>query len=535
MNATTTTKVLGAIAVAVAVAGCSAGGDSGAGDGGGDDGGGDGAGDDGVPDEPGDGGGGPSVGQGGAQDFGQFRAILEAGGIPGPETLDDVGFFNEHKIELPDATCGANVCLHGQLGVLGNMISGSNCTIVLLGMNTPLDPEELERPPLNLAVVVDTSSSLAGAPIEYLREGLHRMLDDLQPGDRISLVAFSDTARVLVEAADGADTSALALAIEDLAAEGGTNVYEGLRTGYDLVAAHGEPTRQNRVILLSDGEATVGITSTAKLVNMSAAYNEAGYSLSTIGMGAAFDPNLMRSLAEQGAGAFYYLEDPAAVVEVFEEEVTTFLVPLARDLRIDVDVDAGYSLRAMYGTKQYVLAGNEAWVDIPIVQIAHRTSASDDQNGRRGGGGAIVLELSPRAESDVEEVGIVGRLHMSYESIADGETIVQDVAITSALAPGVVPEGGHFDAVGVEKSFVMLNVFAGFDLASTRALWGDDRGALGVLQPLSESVTAWLASNPDDDIADDLRYIVMFMDNLRARGAEDPPPHQNPPDPWPQD
>jgi Ca-activated chloride channel family protein len=517
---------LGTAVLSVALAACgSEASDAGAG--------GDGVGDGDQGDD--DGGVGPSIGQGGAQDFGQFRAILEAGGIPGPETLDDVGFFNEHKIELPKASCGDDVCLHGQLGVLGNMISGSNCTIVLLGMNTALDPSALERPPLNLSIVVDTSGSMAGAPIEYLREGLYRMLDDLEPDDRISLVAFSDGARVMVEAIEGDRTTDLTLAIDDLEAAGSTNIYEGLRTGYELVAAHAEEGRQNRVILLSDGEATTGITSSAKLVEMSKTYNEAGFSLTTVGMGAEFDPELMRELSEQGAGAFYYLEDPAAVQEVFEEEVTTFLVPLARDLRIDVDIDAGYALRAMYGTKQFELADNDAWIDIPIVQIAHRTSVSDDLGGRRGGGGAIVAELMPRSDDTVEEPGIVGHVTMSYVRVADGETIVQEVPITTALAPGEIPEGGHFDGVAAEKSFVMLNLFAGFQLASERALWGDDRGALAVLEPLAGAVTAWLADHPDDDIADDLVYVAMFMENLRARGAEEPAPQQNPPEPWPSD
>jgi Ca-activated chloride channel family protein len=479
--------------------------------------------------------GGPSVGQGGAQDFGQFRSILEAGDIPGPETLDDVGFFNEHKIELPKASCGDDVCLHGQLGVLGNMISGSNCTIVLLGMNTALDPEQLQRPPLNLAIVVDASGSMSGAPIEYLREGLYRMLDDLQPEDRISLVAFSDDARVLVEAIEGDRSTDLTLAIDDIHANGSTNIYDGLRTGYDLVAAHAEPGRQNRVILLSDGAATAGITSSAKLVAMSESYNTAGFGLTTVGMGDDFEPELMRQLAEKGAGAFYYLEDPAAVQEVFEEEVTTFLVPLARDLRIDVSIDEGWSLRAMYGTKQFELAGNDAWIDIPIVQIAHRTSAADDEGGRRGGGGAIVAELVPSSTSAVQEDGIVGRLTLSYVRVSDGETVVQEVPVTSALAPGEIPDGGYFDGDGVEKSFVMLNVFAGFQLASQRALWGDDRGALAVLMPLADAVEGWLVTHPDDDIEDDLRYVELFMQNLRARGAEEPAPQQNPPEPWPSD
>jgi Ca-activated chloride channel family protein len=86
-----------------------------------------------------DGGSGLGVGQGGSQDFGQFKHILDQGGIPGPNTIDDVGFFNEHKIELPAPGCDNEVCLHGLFGQMGNMITGSDCITVLVGMNTPID------------------------------------------------------------------------------------------------------------------------------------------------------------------------------------------------------------------------------------------------------------------------------------------------------------------------------------------------------------------------------------------------------------
>ncbi len=478
---------------------------------------------------------GPGVGQGGAQDFGQFRSILDQGGIPAPQTLDDVGFFNEHKLEFPSPDCGDDVCLHGQLGVMGNMITGSNCTIVMLGMNTPVDPSKMSRPPLDLALVIDTSGSMAGEPIEYVREGLFRMLDDLEPEDRVSIIAFSDEAEILVESVSGDATSDLTLAIDAIEAKGKTNIYDGLRTGYEIVAASAEPGRQSRVVLLSDGEATSGITSTSKIVAMSAGFNDLGHTLATVGVGAEFDPVLMRELSESGGGAFYYLEDPAAVQEVFEQEVTTFLVPLARDLRIDVDIDAGWSLRAMYGTKLFDLEGNVGTIEIPSVQIAHRTSVSDDVGGRRGGGGAIVLELVPHAGAQIEEPGVVGRVAMSYVRPSDGETMTQEVPVVTTLAPGELPEGGEFDGAAVEKSFVMLNVFVGFQLASERALWGDDPGALSVLLALAESVQAWLVDHPDEDIADDLRYVQKFIDNLRARGAAEPPPEKNPPEPWPAD
>jgi len=477
---------------------------------------------------------GAGVGQGGAQDFGQFRAILDEGGLPGPETLDDVGFFNEHKIELPPADCGEDICLHGELGVMGNMINGSNCTLVMLGMNTPIDPSAIERPPLNLALAVDTSGSMSGDNIHYLREGLYRMLDDLRPEDRVSLVGFSNTARVLVDARAGDDPE-LTLAIGSLDANGATNIYDGLRVAYEQVEANADPSRQNRVILLSDGEATAGIQSNVKLAEMSAAYNAEGYGLTTIGLGQEFDPELMRDLAEKGAGAFYFLESPAAVEEVFEQEVQTFLVPLAKDVKISVQIDPAYTLRAIYGTKQAETWGNVGQIDIPTLQIAHRTSVSDDEGGRRGGGGAMIAEVVPRDPEAEAGPGTVGQVTMTWDVPGSDESRTTTVKIESPLSPGETPDDGLFSFAGVEKSFVMLNIYAGFEMAATRSAFGDLAGARGVLAPLADEVETWLADNPDVDIEDDLRYIRRFIQNLDARGASEEPSNPNPPNPWPQD
>ncbi|MCX4247903.1 vWA domain-containing protein [Paraliomyxa miuraensis] len=479
-------------------------------------------------------GGGAGVAQGGAQDFGQFRAILDDGDLPGPETLDDVGFFNEHKLELPPADCGQDICLHGELGVMGNMINGSNCTLLMLGMNTPIDPSTLQRPPLNLAIAVDTSGSMAGDPIGYVREGLYRMLDDLGPDDRVSLVAFDDQAEVVIESVIGNDPE-LTLAIGSLQAGGSTNIYDGLRVAYETVEAHADPALQNRVILLSDGEATSGIQSDTRLVEMSAAYNAEGYGLTTIGVGDGFNPELMRDLAEKGAGAFYFLEDPAAVLEVFEEEVKTFLVPLAKDVEISVQVDPGYALRAIYGTKQAQTWGNVGQISIPSLQIAHRTAVDDNEGGRRGGGGAMIVEVVPRDPAAAEEEGTVGQITMSWDAPGSDETMSTSVKIRSPLSPGQTPDEGHFSFAGVEKSFVMLNIYAGFQMAATRSSYGDLAGARGVLVPLAEQVEDWLADNPDADIEDDLKYIRKFIDNLDTRGAADEPQSPNPPNPWPQD
>ena len=478
-------------------------------------------------------GGGAGVGQGGSQDFGQFKQILEDGDLPGPETIDDVGFFNEHKIELPSPDCGNDVCMHGELGVMGNMISGSNCTLVQLGMNTPIDPDSLERRPMNLVLSIDTSGSMAGANISYVREGLLRMLDDLMPGDRVTLIRFSDDAEVVLENVPG-DSPDLPIAIGTLEANGSTNLYAGLRTAYEVLEDHGQPDWQNRVVFLSDGMATAGITNDDKILAMSEGYNGLGFNLTTIGMGEEFDPDLMRSLSETGAGAFYFLQDPQAVQEVFEEEVNTFIVPLAKDVTIDVDIAEGYGLRAIYGTKQFELTGGDAaTIEIPILQMAHRESVEDNSEGRRGGGGAMLAELLPAPGKELP-AGSVGTITLRYTDPETAAPVEQTVKIVSPIAPGETPEDGLFTTEGVEKSFVMLNIYMGFEMAAQRVMAGDMSGALELLRGLEQNVEAWLVDNPDFDIEDDLIYIRLFIANLLAKGADEDPDRPAP-EPWPQD
>jgi len=479
--------------------------------------------------EAGDGGGGSGVGQGGAQDFGLFRQILEDGGIPAPETIDDVGFFAEHVLDLPAPDCGADVCVHGMLGVMGNMLTGANCTMVLVGMNTPIDPSEIPRPPLNLALAIDVSGSMEGQSIQAVVRGLERMIPALQPDDRVTIVAFANEGEVVADYLAGADAG-LAAAIDSLHAGGKTNIYDGLRQAFDIVAANEDAGRQNRVILLSDGVATAGITSPATIAGLAEQYAEEGIGLTTIGVGEEFDVQLMRTLAEQGAGSFYFLEDASAVEEVFVEEVEAFLLPLAERVEIDIDVGDGYDLRAVYGTKQAEIIGNTAIIDIPILQLAHRDSSSDNANGRRGGGGAMLVEVTPNGGAAAD----VGDLQFVYRDPVTGQAVDQSVSIDSPLSVGETPQDGYFADASVEKSFVMLNIYVAFRMASQRAVVGDDPGALAVLRSLLENAEAWVDDNPDDDIEDDLKYVRLFIQNIENRaGSENVPTPV--PEPWPFD
>lgn len=478
------------------------------------------------------------ISQGGAQDFGLFRKILEAGNIPGPETLDDLGFFAEHKLDYPTPTCGQNLCMHGLLGIMGNMINGANCTLIQIGMNSPIDIANLARPPLHLVIAVDTSGSMAGQPIDYVKAGLTEMLPNLQPVDKVSLVTYSTTANVVLDYVDATQTAQLQQSFDALKALGSTNLYDGLFTAFQLADKHLDPAYQNRVLYLSDGVATEGITNGAKLTSLAKSYASKGIGVTTIGVGKEFDVDVMRDLSEVGAGNFYFLEDAAAVKEVFSDEVNTFLVPVGLDARLDVLVGSAYSIRGVYGTNGWAAAEGGGRISIPSLFLAGRTSASAPiSEGRRGGGGAMMLELVPNPDAiSAPDPLEVGQLMLEYKNPLNGMTLTQQTTIKATSMPNSPPPEGHFTNDTAEKGFVMLNIYAGFKMATELAADADPRTARRTLEALRGSVDTWLQSNPDPDIQDDRKYIDLFISNLMT--VESTVPEYQPAEPsnpWPVD
>jgi Ca-activated chloride channel family protein len=472
---------------------------------------------------PGGGGGGGQGGangftQAGAQDFGLFRKILDDGGIPAPEALDPIGFFAEHKLDYPAPSCGGDVCLHGLLGVTTDMITGSNFSMLQLGLNTPLEASELVRPPLHVVLAVDVSGSMTGEPLDSLVSGLLRMLDALEDDDTVTLVTYSDKAKVVFEAQAMSEKAAMAEAVNGLHASGATNLYDGLFTALELANTHFAREKQNRVIVLSDGVPTVGLESPAKMKALAEGYAKMGIGISTIGVGAEFDPTIMRDLAEVGSGTFYFLDDPLAVKEVFTEEVATFLVPAALDVHIDVSLAAGYLLRGAYGTNGWSGGPTGGAVEIPALFLAGRKSSEDPvEGGRRGGGGGILLELVPKSEVDkVDDPLTVAVVALAYTDPTTGDRMSQELTIENPHEPGVTPDGGYFSEKTVEKAFVMLNVLIGFQTAAELAADADTGGALAVLKALRPELQAWIDDHPDPDIADDLVYVDKFIANLAA-------------------
>lgn len=487
-----------------------------------------------------------NVSLGGSQDIGFFRAELDAGIVPAPGDLDAAGFFAEHHTALPDPVCGERVCLQAMLGVMGNLLTGANCTMLQLGLNSPIAADPTNRPPLSLSVVVDVSGSMQdGGKIDFVRDGLELLIDELVDGDKFSLVTYSDVAQVDFPMAEIINNrTELREMVRGLSAGGGTNLYEGLQLGYREVQANYESDRQNRVILLSDGQPTAGIVDTPSIIEMSRGFNSDGVGLTSIGLGTDFNIELMRDLALQADGNFYFLEDAGAVDEVFTEELSFFTVPIAFDLKLDVQAGELYTFGRAVGSPLWEDTDNGGRLDVPSVFIAHRQSADDvtDQGGRRGGGSALLLELMPRLTED-DGSGItdadVAVIDVEFREPGTNETVQDQVVVNFPQAPWITPEEGLFvsdDVSIVQKSFVMLNIFVGMEGAIAAFHEdGDATTAIARMDRLIAAVEDYNEEVQDTDMDYDLELLNQLRSVLIANGIAEPVNPEIPENPWPAD
>jgi Ca-activated chloride channel family protein len=412
-----------------------------------------------------------------------------------------------------------------------------------LGLNSPIAADASQRPPLRLAVVVDVSGSMeAGDKIGFVRQGLGLLIDGMQDEDELALITYSDHANVIAPMGEvrlrRAELRALA---QGLVAGGGTNLNGGLKRGYETLLKGYDSGRQNRAILLSDGQPTVGVTGEDEIMAMSRAYNSDGIGLSTIGLGSDFNTTLMRGLAEQGDGNAYFLENSGAVAEVFTEELSYFTVPVAFDLTLEVDVGPHYELREAYGSSFWKDTATGGVLDVPSVFLAHRESADDvtSEGGRRGGGSALMVEFGPTLTKDDGSgltEALVATVDVRYREPGTDQIVTQQVDVTFPMAPWVTPERGFFDSPDlpiVQKSFVMLNIFVAFEMASASYYSGEPEAALSVVERVIAGVEDY-----NDEVGDtDIEYDLVMLRDLRDLITEEitPPEVELPEDPWPAD
>ena len=179
---------------------------------------------------------------------GQYR-------MPSPDMIRVEEYINYHRHELPLPKEDSRVRLDLQQLKLDN-----GKTVYQIGITTPRALDAETMPPLNIVLVVDRSGSMSGDRIANVKKAIHSMIEQFRETDKVTIVGFSNDARVHLEAARKTKLDKIQNALDSIRAGGGTNLYAGLMLGYQQALKHFDPERTNRVIFLTDGNANIGTT-----------------------------------------------------------------------------------------------------------------------------------------------------------------------------------------------------------------------------------------------------------------------------------
>jgi Ca-activated chloride channel family protein len=316
------------------------------------------------------------------------RRSLVEGRLPEPDSVRIEELVNYFDYEYPAPTGDAPFSVTAEVG---ECPWNPDHELVHLGLQGKvIAPEDL--PPRNLVFLVDVSGSMSSPDkLPLVQRSLAQLVETLRPVDRISLVVYAGAAGVVLPPTAGDDKTTIDEALRRLEAGGSTNGAEGIAAAYDQARAAFIKDGVNRVILASDGDFNVGVSSHDELVEIIEAQRKGGIELSVLGYGMGHRDHTMEQLADKGNGNYAYIDGPEEAHKVLVEEAGGTLVTIAKDVKIQVRLDPARVL-------QYRLVGYENR------RLAHQDFADDAKDaGEIGAGHSVtaLYEVVPRPDAPV--------------------------------------------------------------------------------------------------------------------------------------
>lgn len=205
-------------------------------------------------------------------------------------------------------------------------------------------------PASNLVFLLDVSGSM-GDPdkLPLLQESFATLTDNLTNKDRISIVTYAEEDKVVLQGARGDEKKKIKKALNSLVAGGGTYGSKGIERAYELAEEYFIEGGNNRIILATDGDLNIGMTTEEELEELISEKKESGIFLSVLGFGTGnIKDNKMETLADKGNGNYAYIDCLREADKVLLEEMTATLVTICKDVKFQVefnpDIVEGYRL-----------------------------------------------------------------------------------------------------------------------------------------------------------------------------------------------
>ncbi len=328
--------------------------------------------------------------------------------------------------------------------------------LVLVGLQAE-DIDE-ERAPLNLVFLIDISGSMRSSDkIGLVQEAFCILTESLDENDRVSIVTYAGNDDVVLEGESGDNKRKIKKAIRSLETGGATAGADGINTAYDIAEKYFIEGGNNRIILATDGDLNVGISSEAELTELVEEKRETGIFLSTMGFGSGnYKDNKMEALADNGNGSYSYIDSLLEAEKVLSEELNSTLYTVAKDVKLQVEFNPAY-------VKEYRLIGYENRA------LADKDFEDDTKDAGEIGAGhsvtAIYELISANGETDSElkyseassgiENGEIMTVSIRYKEPDEDESKLSEYPVAESIYTEKMPENLCFAAAVAEFGMIL--------------------------------------------------------------------------------
>ena len=286
---------------------------------------------------------------------------------------------------------------------------------------------ETKNVPMNLVFLIDVSGSMmSDDKLPLVQQAFSMLAENLGDEDRISIVTYAGEEKVVLEGAKGSDSDKIINALNELEAGGSTAGEAGINKAYKLAEENYIEGGNNRVILATDGDLNVGVSSAEELTSLVEQKRETGIALSVLGFGTGnLKDDRLEALADNGNGNYSYIDSLEEAERVLVTEMSGTLFTVAKDAKIQVE----FNPQNVYS---YKLIGYE--------NRALNDEDFDDDTKDAGDIGAgqqvtALYEIILAEGANIKDTGkvVCGKKDLKYESSEEEISAEQDSDLSGEL------------------------------------------------------------------------------------------------------
>lgn len=270
-----------------------------------------------------------------AASYSNMRRLINTGVLPPADAIRTEELVNYFSYNYPKPTGDDPVKITTEVG---DCPWNSKHRLVRIGLKAREIPTE-NLPASNLVFLIDVSGSMYGPQrLDLVKSSLKLLVNNLREKDKVAIVVYSGAAGVKLEATSGKDKQKIKDEIDNLTASGSTAGGEGILLAYKIARQNFMPNGNNRIILCTDGDFNVGLSSEKELEQLIEKERKSGVFLTVLGYGMGnYKDNKMQSLAEKGNGNHAYIDNLQEANRVLVNEFGATLFTVAKDVKLQVE------------------------------------------------------------------------------------------------------------------------------------------------------------------------------------------------------